>query len=206
MRLCAYRTILLATAVCAGLAGTARAQSLEIVPFGGYRFGGGLYEQVTGEPVDLDGAPSWGLIIDIPFRDLQIEALVTHQEARFSLPASLDPSRTAWRVTVDHYQAGGLREFGDGRARPYLTGTLGLTRYESGGDHEVRFSLAAGGGVKLLPVRHLGLRLDGRVFATVVDAAGDSLACAPELGFCVGSIDAWVVWQVEFTAGLVVRF
>ncbi len=190
--------------------GVARAQALdavEVAPFGGYRFGGGFYELVSGRSVDLDGAVSFGVVLDIPFRnDLQIEGFFTHQEARFTLPASLDARRTRWRVTVDHLQAGGLRELSEGRARPFLTGTLGLTRYASGGDNEVRFSIAAGGGVKLFPLERVGLRLDGRVFATIVDANGDSLACAPGLGICVGSIDAWVIWQAEFSAAAVVRF
>ena len=107
-------------------------------------------------------------------------------------------------MTVDHYQVGGLTELATGRARPFLTGLLGLTRYEASGDHELRFSASAGGGVKLFPTPRVGVRLDGRVFATLVDADADVLACSP--GFCVGSINAWLVWQVEFTSGVVVRF
>jgi hypothetical protein len=42
------------------------------------------------------------------------------------------------------------------------------------------------------------------VFATFVDADADVLICTP--GICIGSIDALVVWQARFTAGLVVRF
>ena len=204
------RLALIAVSIGLAAAGSARAQSVdavEVVPFGGYRFGGGFYELVTGTSVDLDGAGSFGVVLDIPFRDdLQIEGFFTHQEARFTLPSTLDAQRTRWRITVDHYQVGGLRELNRGLARPFLTGTLGLTRYATQGDDEVRFSLAAGGGVKLYPLSRLGLRLDGRVYATVVDADGDSLACAPGLGVCVGSIDASVVWQVEFTAGLMFRF
>lgn len=191
-------------------AAPARAQSLEFVPFVGYRVGGGFYELATGESVDLDGAGSFGLVVNIPFRpDLQIEALVTHQVGRFTLPVILDPTQTRWRVVVDQYQLGGLQEFPDistPRFRPFLTGTLGLTRYESGGDHELRFSFAAGGGVKLYPTRHLGLRLDTRFFGTLVDIDGDRLACAPPLGVCIGSIDATFVWQAEFTAGVMIRF
>lgn len=204
------RLVLITAAIGLATGSAARAQSLdavEVAPFGGYRFGVGFYELVSGRSVDLDGAASFGVVLDIPFRnDLQVEAFVTHQEARFTLPSSLDAQQTRWRITVDHFQAGGLRELSQGRARPFLTGTLGLTRYASGGDNEVRFSIAAGGGVKLFPLERLGVRFDGRVFATIVDARGDSLACAPDLGLCIGSIDAWVVWQMEFTAGVVVRF
>lgn len=125
----------------------ALAQSVEVVSFGGYRVGGDFYELLTGRPVDMDGAGSFGIVVDIPYRDtLQIEGYFTHQEAHFRLPASGETPRTRWRVTVDHLQAGGLRELRAGRARPFLTGTLGLTRYASAGDNEVRFAVGAGGG------------------------------------------------------------
>ena len=46
----------------------------------------------------------------------------------------------------------------------------------------------------------------GRLYLTFVDVDGDSLFCASTLGVCIGSIDAVVVWQAEFTAGLLLRF
>jgi hypothetical protein len=58
--------------------------------------------------------------------------------------------------------------------------------------------------VKLLPLRRIGLRLDGRVFATFVDAGGSLVACSP--GVCFVALNADVIWQAEFTAGAVVRF
>jgi hypothetical protein len=183
----------------------AHAQVVEITPFGGYRIGGGFYEIASGQGVDTDGAPSFGVIVNVKIdEDGHVEGLFTHQTASVRLPFSLDPTGTPLRVTVDQYQLGGLREFWPGRARPFLTGTLGLTRYESAGDNEIRFSFAAGGGVKLYPVPHIGARFEGRLFGTVVDASADVLACRP--GVCVGSIDATFVWQVEFTGGLIVRF
>ena len=38
----------------------AAAQTVEIAPVGGYRFGGGFFERVTQQEVDLDGAPAVG--------------------------------------------------------------------------------------------------------------------------------------------------
>ena len=178
---------------------------VELTVFGGYRFGGDFYEIASKRPVDADGAPSFGIFLNIPFtRETQIEALVTHQQARFMVPSSPGEPDARFGVTVDHYQVGGLTELGGVRARPYLTGSLGLTRYEASGDNEVRFSGSAGGGVKLFPNPRIGVRLDGRVFATLVDANFDTLACGG--GICLGSIDTWIVWQAEFTAGVVVRF
>src|SRR5262245_15609386 len=42
----------------------AAAQTVEISPFGGYRFGGDFFERVTNQPVDLDGAPAVGGVLN----------------------------------------------------------------------------------------------------------------------------------------------
>jgi hypothetical protein len=196
--------LLCALAVLRG--GAAGAQTVEVTPFAGYRLGGEFFEQLTAQPVDMDGAPSFGGVLNVAlWEGLQFEGLFTHQEARVSVPATALGPAASPRLTVEHWMAGGLQEFGyRPRARPFLSGLLGLTRYAVPGDNEIRFTVGAGGGVKLFPVRHIGLRLDGRVFATFADIDGRAIACAP--GFCFVAFEADVVWQTEFTAGVVVRF
>ena len=105
---------------------------------------------------------------------------------------------------MDHWQAGGLQEYGRGRLVPFLTGTLGLTRFASTNDSEIRFTAGAGGGLKIFPSRHVGVRLDGRVFATFLDADARFVACSS--GGCVLSFHADLLWQADFTAGVVFRF
>jgi len=190
----------------AAFSSPAAAQPVEIAPMGGYRFGGGFFERVTQQPVDLDGAAVWGLVVNVPLRDgLFVEALASHQQAGVTVPESATAPAARWRMDVDHFQVGGLQEFFDRRrTRPFLTGLLGLTRYAADGDNEIRFSATAGGGVKLMPVPRFGLRLDGRVFATFVEVEGRAIACSP--GICLVAFDACIVWQAEFTVGLVVGF
>jgi hypothetical protein len=188
-----------------GYASILSAQGVEVAPFGGYRFGGDFFEIVTGRPVDLDGAAALGVVVDVPLSNgFQVEGLFTHQHAQVVVPGTFVRPTAPWRISVDHWQGGGLQEFGFGRMRPFLTGTLGLTRYAAEADSEIRFGLGAGGGVKVFATPHIGLRLDGRVFATFVDADGRFLACAP--GACFLTINADLVWQAEFTAGVVVKF
>jgi hypothetical protein len=187
-----------------GRAPTLSAQGLEVAPFAGYRFGGDFFELITGQPVDLDGALALGIAANVPLSDdFQIEGVFTHQHAHVLLPRNTSGPSTLWRMSVDHWQGGGLREFQRGRVRPFLTGTLGLTRYAAEDDSEIRFTLGAGGGVKLFPTPRVGARLDGRIFATFVDADARVIACSP--GACFLSTRADVVWQAEFTAGLVFR-
>ena len=180
-----------------------RAQGVEVTPFGGYRFGGDFFEILTGRPVDVDGAPAVGVIVDVPLHEgLQFEALFTHQNARITVPNLVGPP-SRWQVDVDHLQAGGLQEYADGRIRPFATGMLGLTRYAGVGDSEVRFTLGAGGGVKLFPASKVGVRLGSQVFATFVYANAQVLACS--VGVCFARINADIVWQIEFNAALILK-
>ena len=100
-------------------------------------------------------------------------------------------------------QVGGIYELSDGRARPFLSRLAGFTRYAAPADSEIRFSLGGGAGVKLLATRHLGLRLDGRVYMTFVDV-GASGVCGGN--GCLIFFRVSPVWQADFTAGLLVAF
>ena len=181
-------------------------QALEVTPFVGYRFGGGFFERVTGQPVDLDGARAVGAVVNVRVGDgLFAEALFTHQAARVTVRAGPFAPPVDWRIRVDHWQGGALQEFGRSpRVRPFATGLLGLTHYAAEGDDEIRFSVGGGGGVKLMPARRVGVRLDGRVFATlrVLRRAGAGLRARclsrrhPRRPRVAG----------EFSAGLVVAF
>jgi hypothetical protein len=199
------RTIgVIALAILLAPVALVHAQGIELMPFAGYRFGGDFFELIAGRPVDLDGSPTLGVVLNVPLSNgLQVEALVTQQQATFFVPAGPFQPDTRWRATVGHAQVGGLQEFSDGKIRPFLTGLFGLTRYATAGDSEVRFTIGAGGGVKMFPLANLGFRLDGRVHATFVDADIEGSVCAS--GRCFAAVDVNMVWQTEFTAGIVFR-
>ena len=146
------------------LAAPAAAQTMQVTPFGGYRFGGDLYEVATGAKLDIDGAPSVGAIGDV-FFDIgrSVTFIYSHQEAPIDL-ALPGGGRTRVRLSVDHWHGGATDEIGGTeRVRPFLTGSLGLTRFGGSGDSEMRFSMAASGGVKLLASPRNGARVDARV-------------------------------------------
>ena len=189
-----------------GCPASSDAQTVELTPFYGYRVGGEFFEIISGQPVDLDGTTAVGGVLNVKFDNtgMFVEALYTHQQARFTTAGGAFVPSADWRITVDHYMGGGTQEFRLGhRVRPFVTGLLGLTRYAAEGDDEIRFTIGVGGGVKLMPTPRFGLRLDGRVFATFADFDSEAFACATPRG-CVIALDANVVWQAEFSVGLVV--
>ena len=183
---------------------TGVAQTFEVAPFGGYRFGGDLFEDITGTPLDIDGAPSFGAVFDLFVdRGMTASFLYSHQEALVDLPPQPGGAAQRARLSIDHWHVGGSQGFGTGVVRPFYAGTVGLTRFGGAHDSEIRFSVAGGGGVKLMPSRHVGVRLDGRVYAVFVDGETLGGICA---GGCVVRVSVSVVWQAEFTAGLVLSF
>jgi hypothetical protein len=183
----------------------AAAQRTEIVPFGGYRVGGDLYEEIAGVSLDIDGAPAFGILTDV-FLDegTAVSVAYSHQQARVDIPVTSGPSPRRETLSIDHLMVGGTEYLTGGRARPFLTGALGLTRFGTHGDGEVRFAVSAGGGVKLMATRRIGVRLDGRAYAVFVDGDTAGGICAP--GGCLVGLDVSTLWQAEFTAGLVLAF
>jgi hypothetical protein len=199
-----------ATAICLAMlshAAPSFAQGVEVSPFYGYRFGGSFVELYTPLPFDFDGAPATGVVFDVRLYDsddFQIEGLFSHQAADVLVAPAPGRPFTQWRVSADHWLAGGLQEFSAGAVRGFTTGMLGLTRFAAEGNSEFRFTLSTGAGVKMFADRTLGVRLDGRVFATFVDGSGNAIACTP--GVCLVGLHVNVAWQAEFTAGLIFRF
>src|SRR5262245_24441350 len=191
--------------VLLGLGVPAAAQTVEITPLAGYRFGNDFFAAVANRPVDLDGAPLVGGMVNVDLgQGLSFEGLFSHQQANVSVPADAFGPPARWRVVVDQWLAGGRQEFGTGRARPSLSGLLGLTGYGTDGDHELRFTVGAGSGLRVAVQRHLGVRLDGRVLTTFLDVDAQSGVCGA--GRCFVNVHANVVWQAEFTAAAVVVF
>jgi hypothetical protein len=193
-----------ATAFLVTAAPPLSAQGVELVPFTGYRVGGDVFDAIAVTPVDVDRSPSVGLLFDVPLgAGTQVEGLFSHQQVSVLVAPYADGPPVRLHGAVDHWQAGGLQEYGTPAVRPFLTGTLGLTRYALEADNEVRFTVGAGGGVKLYPTRHAGVRLDARVFSTFLDAFVTSGICGSR--GCALALHLNVAWQLELTAAVVVK-
>ncbi len=188
-------------------ASDATAQTVELTPFGGYRVGGGFFNVPDGRVVNDGFSASYGLLVNVDVGlltpGLKVEGLFSRQELRVEIRSItlLQPPYSV-RIDVDQMQLGGIQEFGDGRARPFLSGLLGLTRYAAPGETEVRFAVGMGSGVKLFATRHIGLRLDARAYVTFVDVNGAGV-CGEG---CVIGFSVAPSWQGDFTAGLIVAF
>src|SRR4051812_8409577 len=155
----------LAVMSACALPGSASGQTVEVVPLAGYRFNNDLFEAAANRPIDVDGAPVLGAAVNVAMGEGRwFETLFTRQEADVTVPRTVAGPPVRSRVVVEQALAGGREELGVSGARPFFTGLLGCTRYRGDHDDEVRFTVGAGGGVRLPLQRRIGLRLDSRVF------------------------------------------
>jgi hypothetical protein len=178
-------------------------EDVEIMPFGGYRTGGTLVDG-DDEAADIDGGASYGGAIDINLHkgNFKLEAVYSHNDASVGL-GSFFPGESVG-VAIDYLQGGILQETGSERTRFYVSALLGATQFRVDGfDSVTKFSFSVGGGLKHFASPNFGLRLEARAFGTPTETNG-GVACAN--GTCLFSFSGSILWQWDFTGGLVLAF
>ena len=188
------------------LGAPAQASEVQLAPFAGLAFGGYFQSSEFRSRFTLDESATFGATLDIPFADTwRVEAFFSHQSTelrgrRAELPV--------FKQTVQRYMVGIVEEFdSDTRWRFFGVGLLGATRFDpglGGFDDELRFAVGLSLGTKFLASRRVGLRMEGRIFYTVVESGGSAF-CNGQ-GTCFFNFSGSGIWQGDVTAGVVLRF
>ena len=177
-------------------------ESVEITPIFGYRV------TPTFFGYDIKDSESYGFVLDVPLGiDTDLELLWITQESELVNKRLPRGQQRLFDVDVDYYQIGIRRTLDDDVVRPFFFGSAGLTELSPQGVNRSdasRFSLSFGGGVLIMPGEHIGLRLEGRGYATFINASG-GIFCGTGAG-CSLAAGGEVVWQGELSAGLTIVF
>jgi hypothetical protein len=201
-------------AACLGWVGPAGAQekafTFEITPYVAYRMGGSFDELDGAGRVDLNDSSAEGILFNIAAHpNGQYEFLYARQrtDADTSGFFANDPTID---LDVEFLQFGGTYLFGGDSTRPFVAMTLGVTQFDPelpDSGSESFFSASFGGGVQIRARERLGIRLEARVFTTLVDDDSDIFCVSNDgVGGCLVRVDARVLSQWEARAGLVLRF
>ena len=179
-----------------------RGFGLEITPFAGYGIGGEFEDNDSETTLELDEAGSYGLIFNWPYKgNTEWEVYLSRQPTEIDVVGAI-PSQSSFDIDVDYLQLGGTYLFDGNQA------IIGASRFdpgESGLSAETYFAFSAGGGIKLLPNKRVGVRLEGRLFGTLVDS-GSTIFCQGGAGAtCSIQTSGTVLWQWQVSAGLIVR-
>lgn len=207
--------LLTAAALAFAPAPTVCAQTIEITPVAGLRFGGGnvntnaegRFEPGTG--FELDDTASFGVHVGYRIGDGEIEVLYARQNTRLQ-SAALFAGVPFFDLALETWQLGGNVLFGeddDARVRPFVGIGIGLTRMlpePEGLSDETRFSFSLGGGAKLRLGSRIGLRLEARWLVTVLDGEGGGFRGPGERTTYFWTSQA--ISQADLRAGLILRF
>ena len=145
--------------------------TFEVAPFIGYQLGGNFRDLDTGQHYSLDGHAAFALALDAP-ADLssQYELFYSRQSTQLK-----GPGLAPLGVVVEYLHVGGTIPLDDStRARPYLAGGLGVTRFTADDptareDTVFSFSLALG--LRAPLTRHLSVRVEGRGLLSFMDSS-----------------------------------
>jgi opacity protein-like surface antigen len=184
-------------------AGPAYTQGFELAALAGYTTPGNLKEDArTIESLKLAGSFTWGASASFFFSpQLGVEVCWARQDSAVEL-STPQARADLFDVTIDQLQGSFVYQLGgtESRFRPFLSAGAGAAFFSAtdiAGETKLSFSIGAG--LKWLPTKRVGARLQARYTPTWLHDAGSDF-CDP-FGFC----QDWL-HQFELTGGLVVRF
>jgi len=178
-------------------------ERVELTPFFGYRMGGHFNGFTEAIEYPFAGASSWGGLVDFNLNrdNYKFELLWSHQDTGLD---RVFQGQSRKPLQIDHFQAGIMQEVGNERARLAVSALAGGTRFASPGlGSETRFSGSIGGVAKVFATPHIGLRLDARAYGVFVKGVTGAF-CGN--GTCAFAYSGNMLWQGDFTAGLIFAF
>lgn len=202
MRTPVRRTLALVIAIGAvvGIAAPAAAQKHELTVLAGLHLGGQFEDPATGDYRPADEGLTLGLVLGFPLgNDRILEVVWTHEQVHVPAPPDGGPDVD---LRLDTLGVGGTYEWGDGKLRPFVSGTVGLTLLSpdaAGYDLELLLSGTLGGGVKVPLSPKAFLRLEGRGVGMLATGSAAGICGG---GSCVLGFSGAGIGQLELLAGL----
>ena len=201
----------------AGVAGIVLATTAAIAPgafaesgitaYGGYGFGGSFTDATTGQALHLQDGPGYAVALDFGLDTRsQLELFYNHQQTSVQTAPGA-PVAGSVGLGLNYLHIGGTYfadEMGPGG---YVVGGIGVTYMSpslNGFGSETLFSMNLGVGYLMPLGKRLGIRFEGRGYATLLSNNG-GLFCGGNKG-CVITISGPALYQAEGLVGLSLRF
>jgi hypothetical protein len=183
----------------------------ELTPYMSYRAGGTFEDEVSTATVDLEEGGAFGLALNIrESANTQWEIVYAQQDTTADT-SELDGFAPSTDLRVQYLHGGGHYEFERrGSTRPYLVATAGATHVSprlAGFDSDSFWSFSIGTGLNVRATERIGARFEARVWGTLVDP-DSRLFCfsGAQAAACQIQVDGKILYQVDLSAGLTIRF
>lgn len=182
-------------------------QSMELIPFIGFRSGGDFDQTTQTRSITLEDKASYGFIFAWPYSDnRQGEFLISHYQTQFEESNSNLSVSINNKISVTYLQLGGNIPLSQGHVPFWLSGGLGVTYLSpenSSYSSESQFSMNLGLHTTFALTDQLAVRIGTRLYATFFDT-DSQIFCDDQNCIAVVSSDLWL--QGEITAGLSFSF
>jgi len=186
--------------------GSAWAEGFELVPFVGYRFGGGLSSLSGVRKFDTEDTFSFGAGLDYVLQSNDaVEVYWGHFSGDAEATLDLGPKVTS-TLNRDDIMLNGIWYLGSGLnpTRPYFSVGLGASIINGENTDTVgRFAWSIGGGIRRDASDRVGIRLDARWIPSWV-TTGSGVWCDPFYG-CFSTGTGEYYDQFEVSAGLILK-
>jgi hypothetical protein len=216
--------VLAAVGVLASI-GTARAQSphVEVSGYAGWTFADGVSGTTVNAPdgntydrIDPKDSASFGFSLGIlAGPNAEVGFMYGNQPSKLVLGGTADRELGDMTITSYHGYFGYNFGHNDSKVRPFVFGGIGATSFGSVDvtvagtahniDSQTKFSTTWGGGVKILPDPHFGVRLAAQWTPTYVKSDAAGWWCDPYWG-CYLASNAQYANQFQVSGGVSVRF
>jgi len=211
------RTLIMALVVFCFSAQSLMAQRVEIQPFFGYQFSNSLetepfvYQGDTYNKFTFDNGLAYGMTFGMFVQpQMEVEFAWSNQPSTFRAGGTASGYLDRADMNIHNFHGNFLYHFGDPEAvvRPYVLGGIGATYFSPKSDWEgkTKFSTNWGGGVKFMPSRSLGLRLQALWTPTYLGSQGEEWIYDPYWGTWWAIADTTYLHQFQMTAGVSINF
>src|SRR4051812_41219548 len=188
------------TVPAAAQTGAASARESGVTLYGGYRFGGQLTDATAGKAWEFTDGASYALAVDFGInRQTQYELFISHRRSGLK-SSGFSPIVDNIGIDITYFHFGGTYFPGQVGEGFYVVGGLGATHFaprDYGLSSETKPSLNLGAGFMIPLGKHMGVKLEARGFATLVNNSG-GMFCS---GGCVVQIKGDTITQGELLAG-----
>ena len=182
--------------------------AFQVALHAGYRVGGSLEDDTTGEDRDFDEGASFAVALELRYRpgdDRFYQLWYSRQDS------AVEDALARYDVDIEYLHLGGTIPIGKHeRAQPYFAAGLGGTRFSSsepGAKDKTRFSGSIAFGVAVPLAEHAAFRFEARGYLTAVDT-DSAIFCRSDngTGFCRIVASGSTIVQAEALAGVAIRF
>jgi hypothetical protein len=180
---------------------------IEIVPFGGYMFGGRV-DFYEGE-YNISNGADYGLSLIVPVKHyVDLEVNYTRMQTTGTFRPILDPEfgKTESDLSINYFQIGSLKymDLNNPKFKPFGSVSVGATWFDFADyDDNVLFSVVLGAGMKFMFSDRVGIMLRGRMMMPMFFGG---------IGFHFGSGGSGLtmnnyaaIIQGDFNGGLVIK-